>query len=142
MAQLTIKEFFRNLNKDTMHLVDEFYDKNAHFRDPLTEHQSAAGIKAYYANLYQHVKSITFDISDEVVQGATHVAVWKMTLECGLNGGKPYSVDGISYIQFGGGEGKAVYHRDYFDVGDFVYERVPVVKNIVQFVKRKMVQND
>ena len=48
------------------------------------------------------------------------------------------AVDGISTIRFGGKEGKAVYHRDYYDMGEFVYERIPVVKNIIKLIKKKM----
>jgi hypothetical protein len=62
-----------------------------------------------------------------------------MTLETSkLNGGKPFSVEGNSVIVFGGPEGKAIYHRDYFDMGEFVYERIPVLGALVRYIKEQM----
>jgi len=70
--------------------------------------------------------------------GDTHVVAWKMIMESKLNGGKPTELDALSYIKFGGSENKAIYHRDYYDMGQFVYEYVPILKNIIKLVKRKL----
>ena len=53
---------------------------------------------------------------------------WKMHLKTkALNGGKEMTVDGMSLVTFGS-QGKAISHRDYFDMGEFVYEKIPVLK--------------
>ena len=33
---------------------------------------------------------------------------------------------------------KAIAHRDYFDMGEFVYERVPVLRLIIRHIKNRM----
>jgi limonene-1,2-epoxide hydrolase len=118
-------EFFMGLNKDNIALVDQFYDKDAEFQDPVVDLHGAAALREYYRGLYKNVKSIHFEFTDQVVQGNELVVVWKMTLAAdGLNGGKEFTVPGNSFIRFGGTEGKVIYHRDYFDMGDFIYERL------------------
>ncbi len=136
---ISAKSFFEALNKDTMHLVDDFYDEHVHFSDPMVDLNNRQQVKDYYLNLYKNVQSISWSFSAEINDGMDCALVWKMTLIAkALNSGNPVIVDGVSVIKFGGKEGKAIYHRDYFDMGAFVYEGVPVLGGLIRFVKAKM----
>src|SRR6185369_13086473 len=120
-----IRKVFNELSKETLQLVDEFYDEHASFEDPVGKIQGREGIKRYYAHMYENVTSIHFDFTQEVVQGNDHVVVWVMHMTTpNLNGGKEVVVHGNSFITFGANN-QAIYHRDYFDMGEFIYERVP-----------------
>ena len=67
------------------------------------------------------------------------MAPWTMTLTAeGLNGGEPVSVIGISHLTFDEKTDLVIYHRDYFDMGAFIYEQVPVLGSIVRMIKRKL----
>lgn len=133
-----IEKIFNGLNKDTMHLVDEFYHAQARFEDPIGSHNGVESIRNYYANLYQNVQSIRFDFSKHICQGTDCASTWVMHLQAeGLNGGKPISVIGNSVFQFDS-SGKVIYHRDYFDMGEFIYEHIPVLKNIIGYIKSKL----
>lgn len=141
-SNISVVSFFKELNKDSMHLVDEFYDRNVLFRDPLVEIRGREGFRAYYDRLYRNVKEIDFDITYVIQENNNTALAWKMMLRAdNFNGNKPLTVDGSSVIKFGGTEGKAVYHRDYFDLGEFVYEGIPVLGRLVRFVKGKMAQH-
>jgi hypothetical protein len=133
-----IEKFFNGLNKDTMHLVDEFYDQNIEFHDPLINVKGRDQMNAYYKGLYDNVTSINFIFSEEVVQGDSHVVAWKMIMESKLNNGKPTELDALSLIKFGGPENKAIYHRDYYDMGQFVYQYVPILKNVIKYVNGRL----
>jgi limonene-1,2-epoxide hydrolase len=134
-----ISAFYRDLSADHIELVDQFYDKNAEFADPIVDIHGVSALRDYYAGLYKNVKSIRFDFTNEVAQGNDHVVMWRMTLiSDSLNGGKEFSVDGNSFIRFGGTDGKVVYHRDYFDMGAFIYERVPVLGRVIRYIKEKL----
>lgn len=142
MTSLNQKEkiiyFFQNLTKDKLYLVNEFYHPQVKFIDPVETFDSAEKIKTYYAGMYKNVKKIKFDFSEFHEAGKTVVAVWTMTLETEkLNSGNPIKVDGNSVITFDD-QGKAIYHRDYFDMGAFIYEHVPVVGYFVRKIKSKM----
>ncbi len=129
---------FNALNKNTVsEVVDQFYHEEIEFSDPVEKIKGREGIKKYYNNMYQNVKEIKFDFSEMVSQGDTVVGVWVMTLKTdSLNDGKPFQVDGNSVIRFK--DGKAIYHRDYFDMGAFIYEKIPVVGWMVRKVKSKL----
>jgi predicted ester cyclase len=133
-----LKSFYQNLNKDNMELVDEFYDSNVKFADPIVSLSGSAAVKAYYTKLYQNVKTINFDFKDMIESGDTVVAIWIMTLQTDkLNNGEPFKVEGNSIVKFKD-TGKAVYHRDYFDMGEFIYERLPVLGFVIKKIKVRM----
>lgn len=129
---------FNTLNKDNVsEVVDQFYHEDVEFSDPVEKIKGREGIKKYYGNMYKNVKEIRFDFSEMVSQGDTVVGVWVMTLKTdSLNGGEPFQVEGNSVIRFK--DGKAVYHRDYFDMGAFIYEKIPVIGWLVRKVKDKL----
>lgn len=129
---------FNTLNKDNLsQVVDEFYHPEIEFSDPVEGLKGRAEIKAYYGNMYKNVQEIKFDFREMVSQGDTVVGVWVMTLKTeSLNDGKPFQVEGNSVIRFK--DGQAIYHRDYFDMGAFIYERIPVVGWLVRKVKSKL----
>lgn len=44
---------------------------------------------------------------------------------------------GMTHMRFNS-EGKVIFHQDYWDPTDIVYNRIPVAKQLIDFVKRKM----
>ncbi len=134
---LTPREFFERLNKDTMELVEEFYAEDAVFQDPVVSLKGPAAIRAHYAYQYEGVTSIRWDFEPEIVQGDRRVLVWTMHLaHPRLNGGREYGVPGNSVFRMA--NGKVVYQRDYFDMGDFVYERIPAIGSLIRVIKGRM----
>lgn len=134
-----IKSFFNALDKNNMHLVDEFYDSQMKFEDPLGKHEGVKAMKEYYEKLYKNVTEIRFDFGNIVQDGQSYFAPWTMHFSAkGLAGGKLISVEGGSLIKFSTQSGKAIYHRDYFDMGAFIYEHIPVVKSAIGFIKKKL----
>jgi len=135
---ISARAFLGRLNKDTIYLVDDFYDERIRFVDPVAMIDSRTALKDYYARLYRDVISIKFDFTEEVAKGDTLFLEWTMHLISRRNNGQPVSVKGISHIKFGGREGKAVYHRDYYDMGEFVYERIPVLSSVIRLIKSQL----
>lgn len=131
--------FFQDLNKDTIHLVDAFYDEDVVFVDPMVRLNGRESLRVYYKNLYDQVQSVSWNFLAEIKDKNQTVLPWTMTLKAeNLNKKHPIVVDGVSVLTFGGKQGKVVYHRDYFDMGAFVYEGLPVLGGMVRFVKGKM----
>ena len=133
-----IRKTFDEVRVDTLYLLDDLYAEELVFEDPLGRMEGLDEFRVYMEAMYQYVEEIEWDYTDEVVQGDTHVLFWTMTLRTkGLNKGKPFSVDGTSRMVFGEGN-KVVFHRDYFDMGAYIYERAPVIRWFVKFVKRRL----
>jgi hypothetical protein len=142
MKAPSVEEFFNGLSKNTMPLVERFYAPNAHFLDPVVDLRGSAAVRKYYENLYQNVESIRFEFSGHVKQGDEQVSMWTMVLKAkSLNGGKEVRVIGNSHFRFDPTTGQALYHRDYFDMGEFIYERIPVVGGLIRYIKGRFGQH-
>jgi hypothetical protein len=134
-----IESLFNNFNSDTIHLADDFYDTDVVFLDPIVELRGRDALKAYYADMYENVTSIRFDFSGGMEKDDEVVVFWTMEVRAkGLKGGEPVLLDGVSHIRYGGDSGRVIYHRDYFDMGAFVYENVPVLGSIVRYAKKRL----
>ena len=134
-----IKYFFANLSATNIDLVDTFYHSEAHFIDPLVDLSGGSKIKAYYSHIYQPVEEIKFEFTDFICEGQKISAFWTMHLQAPkLNHGKLFSVPGISHLVFDPQTQLVKYQRDYYDVGDFIYERIPVLSIIIKWIKTKL----
>jgi hypothetical protein len=137
-----IVHVFNQLTVDTLHLLDDFYDERVEFHDPVTSFRGRDDLRRYYAGLYQFVDSISFEFEDVVEDGDSVVAVWVMRLRAsGLRKGETIELPGTSHLRFDARSERVVYHRDYFDMGAFVYEHVPVLGSLVRLVNRKLRQH-
>ena len=137
--QQRIEKIFNELRADNLNILDQFYDKQISFQDPLGEIVGLDKLKKYYGKTYENVKSISFVFHEFIVQVKSVVATWTMSYSTDkLNGGEPIKVEGNSLIKFGGSSNLAIYHRDYFDVGSMVYEHVPFVGFFVRKIKHKL----
>jgi hypothetical protein len=134
------QQFFNSINKDSMDLVEQFYDPSALLIDPVGQHKGVQGIKSYYTSVYENVKTIRFNFKSAVQSGNTQILFWTMTYtHPDLNGGSEIYVEGSSHIEFSPQSKKAIYHRDYFDMGQMVYEQIPVISWIIKKIKSRMI---
>ncbi len=84
---------------------------------------------------------IRFDYENEVQSGNDTVLIWTMRVRHKkVKGGDWIVSHGNSYIRFDPKTQKAIYHRDYFDMGEFLYENIPVVGGIVRYIRKKAAQ--
>lgn len=130
--------FFNNLSITNLALVEDFYSPTAEFCDPIVSLSGLASIRGYYQELYKNVEEIRFEFGAVVAEDSKLAAPWVMHLTAPkLKRNGAVVVPGISHIVFNT-EGKAQYHRDYFDMGAFVYENVPALGGVIRFIKRRL----
>lgn len=133
-----IRDAFNNLRAESMDILDSFYSPDVVFQDPLGRIEGLSALKQYYTHMYKNVLSIRFDPVDELVQGDKHVLIWSMYLRArGLNKGNEVVLDGNSVIYFNTDD-LVEYHRDYFDMGAFIYVHVPIVGYVIRKINARL----
>ncbi|MEM0912916.1 MAG: nuclear transport factor 2 family protein [Pseudomonadota bacterium] len=127
--------FYTDLSSMKIDDLTSLYEKDVIFIDPIDKHQGIDAVKEYFSRLLCNAKNCKFTIhSIDEILGKSAVIKWTMTYSTKrLNGGEPVEVDGITWLDFS--DGKIVLHRDYFDLGQMVYENVPVLGFFVKKVK-------
>lgn len=126
--------------------LEDIYAKDIVFIDPITTHNGIDEVKSYFSNLLTKADSCKFDIADiftcteKEVQShsdVTHVVNWTMTLVL-KDSDKTITLDGTT--QLGVENDSIIYHKDYYDLGEMVYEHVPILGFVIKKIKGKLAQ--
>ena len=129
--------YYKEFNQDSIAGLDSIYDRNAVFEDPIGKVEGLNDLKRHFSKMMSNVSYCRFEITDVVANDGQAFITWTMSFaHPKLNGRKEITVTGVSEIKF---DERITYHRDYFDVGSMFYEQVPILKTIIQALKKRLV---
>jgi limonene-1,2-epoxide hydrolase len=132
------KQLYLALNKDNISLLENLYDNDIVFIDPFNQIETLENLKRYFSELYQNVQKIHFDFIDFTTDKNNHYLTWEMKLtHPKLNSNKEFIVCGVTHLR-SNELNKITYHRDYFDAGSMLYERIPVIGRVILWLKNKL----
>jgi hypothetical protein len=125
---------YQSLSVDNLSGLTKLYHQDVTFQDPIHQISGFQQLKEYFENLYQNVNSCTFVINQVLHEGNQAAIYWTMIYtHHRLNAGEPIKVEGSSLIM--GDNDKVVYHRDYIDLGQMLYEHIPVLGRVIRWLK-------
>lgn len=128
---------YQSLDKDNMHLLRDVYSDDIVFVDALHEIKGIDALKQYFEGMYQNLLYCRFNIHDVQSTDSSAYLSWKMEYaHPKLGGKKNISVDGVTHLKF---DDKVTYHRDYADMGQMLYEQIPLLGSVIRQVKKKAV---
>ena len=134
-----IREVFNQLRANNTEILNGFYASDVVFIDPLGQINGLSAMKEYYQAMYKNVDEIRFEFKPDAITGDRHLAVWTMYLRAkGLNGGDEVAVHGVSEIEFQAQSNLVIYHRDYFDMGEFLYQHIPILGSVIKMVRKQL----
>lgn len=119
--------------------LETIYASDIEFIDPITTHNGIDAVKDYFAKLLAGTSQCTFDIHTFLEPSAVNnyhaVVEWTMKLKF-ENKDELISVDGVSLLKIT--NDMITYHRDYYDLGEMVYEQIPLLKTVIAYIKKKL----
>ncbi len=129
---------YQELSSNNLEALDLIYHPDIHFIDPAHEITGLTMLKSYFHSLYQNVSSIGFDFTSRIRQDDDIALEWVMSIShFRLNRGRIFKVNGMSRLHVTN-SGLVDLHRDYFDLGAMLYERLPVLGMVVINLKRRL----
>lgn len=138
---------YQTLNKDNLHLLQTVYSEDICFIDALHEVSGLDQLAQYFAAMYGnllsakiHVTDVqccqSFDESQRDQEGVAYLSWVMQYAHPRLAGGKVIRLDGVTQIRF---TDKVTYHRDYADMGQMLYEHIPLLGPVIRLIKRRAV---
>lgn len=128
-------ELYQALNKNNLHLLGQVYGDDIIFTDPMHQISGLESLTQYFAKLYENVQHIQFEIKEVQQSDGQASLFWQMQYRHPkLNKGQLIRVDGMSQLKF---NDKIYFHRDYFDLGQMLYEQVPCVGGLIRLLKTR-----
>lgn len=134
-----VGKVYQQLDAKNLHLIEQTYHEDIIFEDAVHKIEGISDLYEYFESLYANVKRCHFSISTHQQVGDEGFITWVMELEHPkLSKGNTVYVNGVSHLKFS--DNKVIYHRDYFDLGEMLYENLPLLGSLIRLVKQKVGQ--
>lgn len=130
-------EVYSQLSIENVHYIIDVYHDDIKFSDPAHQLSGLSQLLKYFDSLYSNVTECSFVIDEVFFQDKNAAIYWTMTYRHKhLNKHKPITVTGHSKLV--GEKDKVIMHRDYLDLGQMVYEHVPLIGIVIKTLKNKL----
>ncbi len=128
------KEWFINLNESTLDNIVTYDDENVFFKDPFNEFNGREKLKKLFIHMFNTLKNPHFVFIDNIENSEGVFLTWDFIFSYKE---KLFKIHGSSHLKLNDEE-KIVYHRDYWDVGEEILLKIPLIKSLYGFFQRKL----
>lgn len=132
--------FFEHLQPTDLAQMARIYTADADFKDPFNEVRGLAQIAPIFAHMFDALESPRFVITQQVQQGAQCFVTWDFLFAMRrLDAGRTQTIRGASHLilREEAGLWKVAMHRDYWDAAEELYEKIPLVRLVMKWLKKK-----
>jgi limonene-1,2-epoxide hydrolase len=131
-----IVQAFEQLTPDSLARLGDLYTEDARFKDPFNEVQGVPAIRAVFEHMYATLDAPRFLIRDVVAQGDQCFLTWDFIFSMRRFNRDEQTVRGGSHLKLAA-DGRISLHRDYWDVAEELYEKLPVLGGLMRWLKRR-----
>ena len=128
------KDWFINLNESTLDNIASYYDDNVFFKDPFNEFNGREKLKKLFIHMLITLKNPQFVFIDNIKNNEEIFLTWDFIFSYKE---KLFKIHGSSHLKLNDEE-KIVYHRDYWDVGEEILLKIPLIKSLYGFFQSKL----
>lgn len=129
------KSFYKDVKNPHLDSIADIYAGNIKFKDPVHQVVGLAELHAYLSEMCENVESGRFEFLDQMVGQDTAYIKWNMYFRHPKLGKDTIVVRGMSQIQF---NERIYFHEDVYDMGQMIYEHVPVLGWAVKRLKQRL----
>ena len=135
-AVTNFTKFYESLGAKTPVELDKVYSPDIEFIDPVHRMLGIDALDQYFNALMVNVDTLSFRITETSELENQAFLQWIMSYQHPrLANGQTIDVAGISHIRF---DTLITYHRDYYDLGEMIYEHVPVYGWLTRKLKARL----
>jgi len=131
------KDLFENLQPD--HLRDEFakvYERNIYFKDPFNEVRGIGDVSKLFKHMFDTLHEPQFRIHAMAGQDKTGFLEWRFYFKRKADS-PTLQINGMSKILINDA-GKVIVHIDYWDSGEYVLRKVPLIGAINNWIAHQL----
>jgi steroid Delta-isomerase len=132
-----VVRFFETLQPASVAQMGDYYTPDAYFKDPFNEVNGLTQVQRIFSHMYVALDNPHFVVTERVVQGTQCFLVWDFKFRFKrFDKSTEQTVRGTSHLRFAP-DGRISYHRDYWDAAEELYEKLPVVRSVMRWLKRR-----
>lgn len=128
--------FFEQINENTS--IKEykiFFDENSNFKDPFHEVKGIDKIYPIFTKMYENLDTPKFKVNEIISKDNISYINWTFSFYF-KNSKEKQSFEGVSKVAIK--NEKVLSHIDYWDAAANLYEKLPLVKHLIKFLRKKV----
>ena len=134
-AVTRVVAFFEQLAPANVADLGRIYAPDARFKDPFNEVRGHAAILAIFEHMFVQVDAPRFIVLDSMGQGSQAFLTWEFRFRMKRRVSGEQCIRGATHVRFDA-QGRVVMHRDYWDVAEELYEKLPLLGAFMRMLKR------
>jgi len=129
------KAFYQDVKHPQLNKISSIYTDEVRFKDPVHAFSGIDDLHVYLTSMCENVQSGRFEYLDQLIGENSAYIKWNMYFQHPKLGTETIAVRGMTQIQF---DERIFYHEDSYDLGEMLYERVPVLGYVVRKLKQRL----
>lgn len=131
--------FFESISKENTVDLKQIYTDDVFFKDPFNEVNGIQHVITIFDHMFHQLDQPRFVVTTHVSQGDQAFLTWDFLFKMKRFNRNEQCIRGASHIRFAA-DGRVSYHRDYWDVAEELYEKLPLIGSVMRGLK-KMANN-
>lgn len=128
--------FYETLTSDRVQEFGSYYARDAYFKDPFNEVNCVDDIREIFSRMYRQVAEPHFVVREKIGDESGLFLVWDLSFR--MRSWRPnvqQVIHGVSHLRFNA-DAKVSYHRDYWDTGEELYTKLPLIGGAIRLLRR------
>jgi len=131
-------QYFETLDPARVAQMDQFYAQQVWFKDPFNEVRGLAQVQQIFSHMYVALDRPRFVVTERIVDGPQCFLTWDFEFYFrGRRNAVLQTIRGTSHLKFNAA-GQVLYHRDYWDAAEELYEKLPLLGSLMRWLKRRV----
>ena len=131
--------FFESISQENTVDLKQIYTDDVFFKDPFNEVNGIQHVITIFDHMFHQLDQPRFVVTTHVIQGDQAFLTWDFLFKMKRFNRNEQRIRGASHIRFAA-DGRVSYHRDYWDVAEELYEKLPLIGSVMRGLK-KMANN-
>lgn len=130
------QEFYESFSVESIDRLSSLYSESVVFIDPIHKIQGIKQLTQYFNQMCGNLSFCQFEFTDCCVSEGKASYRWVMHYRHPrISNNKLLTLKGASFIEY---SDKIDLHEDYYDLGEMLYEHIPVLGKIINTIKSKV----
>ena len=129
-----IADWFQALSPEALETAGDIYASDAVFIDPFNHLTGLKAVRAVYQHMFDTLEQPRFIVTQTVADERNAFMTWDFLFQAR---GQEMKISGCTQFELDH-DGLIVLHRDYWDVAQQVYEKIPVLGAVLRMLRRKL----
>ena len=136
-AVARVEGFFTALSPQDVERLGDFYTDDIWFKDPFNEVRGLTQVQRIFRHMYVALHEPRFVITGRIVGAGECFLSWEFRFRFRrFDTVTLQTVRGATHLVYND-QGLAVLHRDYWDVAEEMYEKLPVLGGLMRWLKAR-----